>query len=191
MVKQADNLELVEQARAGSRDAMDKLAVCIHQRLYPYLCRLTSDHDLAEDLLQEILLAAVRFLDRLERLESFWPWIYGIARSKIQQHFRDRNRRDRLQAAALANAHYRERTRNNRNALESVIRAERRELICSALGRLKRQYRDVLERYCFEEMSLSEIASATGRSYRQVSIQFFRAKRSLRRCLYHAEPVQE
>jgi len=191
MVKETDNLDLVEQARAGSRDGMNRLAVCVSQRLYPYLYRVTSDHDLTEDLLQEVLLAAVRFLDRLERLESFWPWVHGIARSKIQQHFRNRYRRDRLQAAALAKAHHREKARNNRNALESVIREERQESVSSALQELKRQYRDVMELYCFEEMSLSEIASATGRSCRQVRMQFFRAKRSLRRSLYHAGVVQD
>ena len=180
MVKQSDNLDLVIQAQAGDQDSMGQLAVRVRDRLYPYLYQVTSDHHLSQDLLQEVLLAMVRSVDGLEQPESFWPWIYGIARSRIQEHFRGKHRRKILQSAVLDDAYHFEWAGTNHNVLELIVDRERQEGLSTAVRQLKRKYRDVVQLRCFKEMPYSDIASVVNCSPQQARVRFFRAKQSLK-----------
>jgi RNA polymerase sigma-70 factor (ECF subfamily) len=188
MVKQADYLELVEQARSGRWDSMNELGGLVRARVYPCILRAVSNRAEAEDLLQEVLLTVVRSLGRLEQIDSFWSWVYKIARTRIQQHFRDRQRRESVRAAFLRGS-YRCESHRECDALEAAAGNERHRLVSAAIGTLKRQHQDVLRLRCFEGLSFSEIAELTGSSYQQVRVRFFRAKRCLRQQLRCAAAV--
>jgi len=180
MVKQSDNIDLVIQAQAGDQDSMGQLAVRVRDRLYPYLRQVTCDHHLSQDLLQDVLLAMVRSVDTLEQPESFWPWIYGVARSKIQEHYRVQRRRKSLQSVALDDAFYSKPAGSNHNVLEFIVNRERQKGLAAAVKRLERRYRDVIQLRCFEEMPYSEIASVIKCTPQQARVRFFRAKQSLK-----------
>jgi RNA polymerase sigma-70 factor (ECF subfamily) len=180
MVKQSDYLDLVVQAQSGDQDSMGQLAVRVRHRLYPYLHQVTSDHHLSQDLLQEVLLAMVRSVDTLEQPESFWPWIYGIARSKIQEHFRVQRRREILQSAVFDDACHSKPAANDHSVLEHVVDRERQKGLASAVKMLKRKYRYVVQLRCFEEMPYSQIASVMRCSPQQARVRFFRAKKCLK-----------
>ncbi len=51
--------QLVTDAQLGGQSSMDRLAELARERLYAYLYRITLDHELTEDLLQETLLQMV------------------------------------------------------------------------------------------------------------------------------------
>lgn len=64
-------------------------------RIYGYFIpRVGGRVAVAEDLTQETMLAAVRTNRRPEQAESTMPWLYGIARHKLMDHYR-RQERDR------------------------------------------------------------------------------------------------
>ena len=180
MVKQSDYLDLVVQAQAGDQDSMGQLAVRVRHRLYPYLHQVTSDHHLSQDLLQDVLLAMVRSVDTLEQPESFWPWIYGIARRKIQEQFWVQRRREILKSAALNDACHSKPAANDHSAFEHVVDRERQKGLSAAVKMLKRKYRYVVQLRCFEEMSYSQIASVMRCSPQQARVRFFRAKKCLK-----------
>jgi RNA polymerase sigma-70 factor (ECF subfamily) len=183
MVKHSDNLALVAGARAGDRESMDQLAGCVRDRLYPYVNRLTADKDVSEDLVQEVLLIAVRFVKSLAKLESFWPWIYAIARNRIKSHLRNQCRMRSLRSAGFAEDYLYQRRRDNGSGLEVMVAKERQRAVGAAVRLLDKPYRDVMRLRCLEERSFSDIASMTGCSCQQVRVRFFRAKRHLRRRL--------
>jgi RNA polymerase sigma-70 factor (ECF subfamily) len=180
MVKESDHLELVVQAQAGDRDSIGQLATRVRDRLYPYLYQVTSDHHLSLDLLQDVLLAMVLSVEALERAESFWPWIYGIARSKIQEHFRLKRRRENLRSAAFDGACHFEPAADEPSVFEHVVGRERQRDLSVAVKQLESKYRDVVRLRCFEQMPYSEIASAMKCSPQQARVRFFRAKQCLR-----------
>lgn len=180
MVKQSDYLDLVVQAQGGDQDSMGQLAVRVRDRLCPYLRQVTSDHHLSQDLLQEVLLAMVRSVDALEQPESFWSWIYGIARSKIREQFRVRRRREILQSVVFDDAYQFKTTGSNHNVLEFVVNRERRRGLSAAVKQLESKYRDVVQLRCFEQMPYSEIASVMRCSPQQARVRFFRAKKCLK-----------
>jgi RNA polymerase sigma-70 factor (ECF subfamily) len=180
MVKQNDSVDLVTEAQSGNRESMSRLAVRIHDRLYPYLYRVTSDHHVSQDLLQEVLLTMLRCVSRLERPESFWPWICAVAQSKICQHFRSQRQTDLLRSGLFEAEYRRRRPSDDRMVLKSVIGKERMEDICVAVRELDQRNRDVLQLRYFERMPYSEIASVMRCTAQQARTRCFRAKESLR-----------
>jgi RNA polymerase sigma-70 factor (ECF subfamily) len=68
-------------------------------RVYGYfLHRCGGAVPVAEDLTQETFLAAVGELKRGRRVEAPIPWLYGIARHKLLDHYRRQERSERLAA---------------------------------------------------------------------------------------------
>ena len=189
MVKFCDNLDLVRGARAGDEGSLNRLAVYVRRRVWPYLRRSVSDSNVGDDLLQEILMVVIVRIDALAHSERFWPWVYAIARSRISQHFRDRCRMEDVEQEAFARGcHCR---RFGYDAFETAAGKERCEIVRAEVTGLNDKYRDVLEMRYFEGMSFSEIACVTGCGYQQVRTRFFRAKRVLRVRLAAAGVVME
>jgi len=79
----ADDLRLVEQARAGSRDALGEI-VARHQRwIYNVVLRMVYFPQDAEDVTQEILIKVCTKLSTFEGRSSFRTWLYRIALNHV------------------------------------------------------------------------------------------------------------
>lgn len=73
-----DEIGLVAAARGGDKDAFAEL-VDRHYPLLRALClRMLGDPDLAADMAQEAVIAAMLGLKRLRRDDRFGPWLAGI-----------------------------------------------------------------------------------------------------------------
>ena len=64
--------------------------------VYGYLLDRCRDRETAEDLTSETFLAAVRAVDTPGASEPSVPWLIGVARHKLVDHWRRRERDDRL-----------------------------------------------------------------------------------------------
>src|SRR4030043_142590 len=93
---------LICQAKLGDRGAMDCLAETARQRLYAYIYRLTLNHDLAQDLLQETLLKMVESIRDLEHPEGFWCWLFRTALGNVQHYYRDQVRGQQIALSSLS-----------------------------------------------------------------------------------------
>jgi RNA polymerase sigma-70 factor, ECF subfamily len=67
--------------------------------VYGYFLHRCSDSATAEDLTSETFLAAVRNLEDGRPVPLDIPWVIGVARHKLADHWRRRAREDRLQDA--------------------------------------------------------------------------------------------
>ena len=73
-----DEQQLVRRCKEGSESAYAEL-VRLHQpRLYQIAFRLTSDRQVAEDVVQEAFLAAFKAMERFEPKPSLAPWLNTI-----------------------------------------------------------------------------------------------------------------
>jgi RNA polymerase sigma-70 factor (ECF subfamily) len=174
--------DLVERARRGDEDCMNRLAERARERLRMYVRRLTLDDDVTQDILQESMLEMFRFLDKLERADRFWPWLFRIAtRNFHDQHEREQRRR-RLSPHEGEDRNTRKRE-ERQEGLENLVSQELRQVVSAAMLRLKPQYRTVLTLRCFEEMPYSEISEVVGCSEFGARMRFLRAKKALARQL--------
>ncbi len=173
----ADNvnyIELVRQAQLGRRESMDSLVLLATGRMRACIFRLTLDHHLTEDLLQETLLEMVKSLKRLEKPERFWCWLYRTAVGKAQHHFRNAPQGRLVQMSTIDMEDSLQRSSGDHSCgLKNLISRELSETIFQALRKLSRQERNVLVLRCFEQMSYSEISRIMDCSQLYARVLFF------------------
>jgi RNA polymerase sigma-70 factor (ECF subfamily) len=184
MSEEGGYIQLLSQARTGDRESLGRLATLAWERLYPFVLRTTLNHDVTEDVLQETLLEMVARVGGLRNEDRFWPWLYRIAYSKIQDRLRSRKLESRLHAATPWTRRLRGDTqRDDESMLDAQIRAETRETVLAAIEKLTRNQRDVLHLRYFEQLPYTEIASRTRTTPAKARVRSHRAKKSLKQRL--------
>jgi RNA polymerase sigma-70 factor (ECF subfamily) len=86
----ADELALVERCRAGDLVAFETIYRAHAGRLYSVACRVLGNPTDAEDLLQEIFLAAHRKLETFRGESALGTWLYRLAMNLCLDHLRSR-----------------------------------------------------------------------------------------------------
>ena len=171
--------ELLSEARLGNQASMGRLAGIVRERLYPFVYRTTLNHDLTEDVLQETLLTMVGRVVCLRDKRRFWPWVFRIAWSKLQ----DNNRRRRHQSSDKASLRWNQSYENRAGSgslLEATIHAERLEQLSEVIEQLSRQQRDILRLRYYEQLPYTEIAVLTCTTPQKARARFHRAKKFLK-----------
>ena len=172
---------LVADAQAGDHNSMGHLAVIVRDRLYPHIFKTTMSHDRTEDILQETLLAMLRRIGSLRRIESFWPWIRQIAHSQIQESFRKQHRRTAIHTRARHTGWWAfARPEDERTAIEAISHKESLEQLTTAVGKLSRIQRDILYLRCYERLPYTRIAKVTRSTPTGARTGFYRAKQLLK-----------
>ena len=171
--------QLLSEARCGSRRSMGRLAVIVRERLYPFVFRTTLDHDLTEDVLQETLLTMVGQVACLRDKNRFWPWVFRIAWSKLQDNLRRRRYQSSGKTSFLQNQSYEIRAHSG-NLLDATIHAERLQQLSEVLEQLSRQHRDILRLRYYEQLPYAEIAALTRTTPQKARARFHRAKKYLK-----------
>jgi len=173
--------ELVKQARLGDSKSLDNLAALAWGRLYAYVYRMVLDENAAQDIVQESMLEMFRIFGDLDRAESFWPWLRGIAFNRIKRHRADRQHRREVPMSHLSQVQ--RPSEDGRSALAELVGKEIREMVIGAMEQLQPRYRQVLAMRCYEQMGYAEIAELLGCSELGARVLFYRAKRALQKGL--------
>ena len=176
---------LIQDACRGLQGAVERLAQAARPRLCAYLLRLTMDYDLTEDLTQETLLEMVKSLPALREPEKFWPWLFRIALSKAQFHWRKQHRRQSVETS------YRQFLRQlaengSQEAFGGLLQSELSHSVLAAINQLDPNHRAILSLRCFEQLSYGDISHSLQTSETNARILFFRAKQALKKQLAHA-----
>jgi RNA polymerase sigma-70 factor (ECF subfamily) len=85
-----DELELIQRCRNGELGAFEELYRAHAGRLYSVAVRLLGNNADAEDLLQEIFLAAHRKLDTFRGESALGTWLYRLATNLCLDHLRSK-----------------------------------------------------------------------------------------------------
>jgi RNA polymerase sigma-70 factor, ECF subfamily len=180
---QSHQAELVQRLRSGDRPAMDELYTTYRNRLYSLIMvRVGGDKNVAEDLVQEVFLAALSSLNAFRGDSQFYTWLRGIAVHKINDFYR---RQARQPEADTAMPEYEEtqieRARDHEPAASTLMEsAETRQSIHQALVGLPRDYRRVLVLKYLDEMPVLEISRIMGRSPKSIEGLLSRARQAMR-----------
>lgn len=150
-------------------------------RIYGYfLHRCGGPAALAEDLTQETFLAAVAELKKGRRVDTPIPWIYGIARHKLLDHYRKQERVER-QPALEPDAKFGE------IALDESGE-EDRDRALAALSAVAASQRATLVLCYLDGFSVPEVAAALGKSTAAVHSLLERGRASFKRAYLEAAP---
>ena len=174
----ADYSYRFSQSEAADPEGMEGLTLAVRERLHPLIVGAVRDHHVAEDVLQDTLVVLIEQAHLLRRPDRFWPWIYRIAWSKVQDHFRDRRRARRIAKDAEHEPEHRETCVGD--LLDTMVHRETVEHLTAAFRQLNPRCRVVLYLRFYEQMPYTQIASLMHSTPGRVRVQFHRAKRLLR-----------
>lgn len=145
-------------------------------RVYGYfLYRAGGDVGIAEDLTQETFLAAVAQLNRGTAVAAPVPWILGIARHKLLDHFR----RQRRIGWALVSLEDDIADDNDRLAAPEDDPAAR-ERAMAALAAVPLTQREALILHYLDGLPVAEVAALLGRSVHATESLLARGRASFR-----------
>ena len=170
--------KIINQALNGDAAAFSEIYFALRGSIYGFAYRMLRDVALAEDLTQEA------FMFLLENPKKFdaergdlLPFLCGIVRNKIIQHFRRHSTKFELSDSEMFAD---DETENvEKNPLENLLNVELSGKIEEKIAELPPLMREVLILREFEELSYSEIARITETDLGQVKIRLFRARKNL------------
>jgi len=115
----------------------------------------------------------------LREKRRFWPWVFRIAWSKLQDNLRSRRAQGSGKASLIRNQSYEARTGGG-SLLEATIHAERLQQLSEVVEQLSRQHRDILRLRYYEQLHYTEIATLTRTTPEKARSRFHRAKKYLK-----------
>jgi RNA polymerase sigma-70 factor, ECF subfamily len=89
----AADMALVARCRAGDLAAFEELYAAHAGKLFSVACRMLGNPSDAEDILQEIFLAAHRKLDGFRGESALGTWLYRLATNQCLDYLRSRSAR--------------------------------------------------------------------------------------------------
>jgi len=152
-----------------------------HAALLGYAVRRVADPADAADVVAETYLVAWRRLEDVPAGDEARPWLFGVARRVLANHYRGERRRH-----ALAD--------RLRDSLHQVVPGpEHHEpsLVEQAVSTLGDDDRELLRLVAWEELAREEIAVAMGLSRGAVRVRLHRARARLREAMSQLERDSE
>lgn len=166
-----------EEAREGPARVAG-LLMRYRTDLYAYLLAAVRNHHDAEDLLQEVSLAATRSWEQYQEGTNFRAWAREIARRRILDHAKRSERR-----AALLDPEVLQRLEAAAVEVEEAEPAElRREALRRCLESVRGLPRRVLDLRYEQRLEVPGIAAAIGRTVQGTYALLKRVRQSLREC---------
>jgi RNA polymerase sigma-70 factor, ECF subfamily len=89
--------EIVQKAKLGNKDALEKLYTENFKGLYVYVRHRISNDYTAEDIVSESFVKAFESIKSFKGESSFKTWVYTIARNKIIDWYRKKGKEISLQ----------------------------------------------------------------------------------------------
>jgi RNA polymerase sigma-70 factor (ECF subfamily) len=176
-----ENVAIAERLKAHDPAVLDELILRYQRRLLRYLIHLTADRALSEDLLQETWIRVLTRGSQFNGDSQVVTWLLSIARNLV---FDLRRRRAWSLSLESMTADDNERPlevpSTEKSPFETFARRENAHLLADALGGLSPKQRKIVELRYHREMSLDEIAEATGTSLSAVKSRLYRALAVLR-----------
>lgn len=169
--------ELVRRFQAGDTSAFGKLLAHHEPFVLSLLRRLVRDPATAEDLCQETFLRVLRGLPHFRAESGLRTWIYRVAHNAATDHLRGRGPDDSLDSRAEEGF---EPSAPGPTPTASVEEGELRKAVEEAMETLPAVQREVLHLLYWEDLSVAEIARATGMPDGTVKTHLFRGRQALR-----------
>ena len=156
----------------GKSDTQDGLFRNYGQAVYAYALRRIGNITTAEDITCEVFIEAIRHAKQRQNLDPL-PWLYGIARRKVSDHFRSTKRGpsetlNEFIVAATQDPHQAAEASEASNELKRLVAA------------LPEDQREALLLYCVEELSTEQVAESMRKSVAAVNSLIQRARQTLR-----------
>lgn len=145
--------------------------------LLAYLCSALSDLSVAEDVAQEVAVAATRQFTQEQAEKPFTPWVMGIARNQVALYYR-KQYRDKLKFDSEVLAQIEQVVIDSEPEI-----AKRRSLLEKCISKLNPKARRLVEFRYSAGLRTKDIADRLGTSRNTVSVTMSRIRKALSDCV--------
>ena len=178
-----EDLELVRRAKGDDLRAYDELIRRYQERIYATVYHMTSNHEDANDLVQETFIKAYRALKSFKGDSSFYTWVYRIAVNKTINFLKQRKNRVQLSLNDMDfNAEHDPdlvSLISEKTPRRDLNLAELQDKLNVAMQRLSEQHRMVVTLHDIQGFSHEEIGKIIGCNVGTVRSRLFYARQQL------------
>lgn len=163
---QDEDDELIERTQAGDPAAFDDLVRKYSQRVYALVYNMTSNHEDAHDLMQDIFAKAYRSMRGFRRKSSFYTWIHAIGVNMTINFLKKRRKRynlslDDLDSNIQNDPEFLELTSGSDPVREANL-SELQQRLNESMMKLSEQHRAVVVMFDIQGMPHAEISKILG-----------------------------
>jgi RNA polymerase sigma-70 factor (ECF subfamily) len=171
-------VEWLDRARREDRHAFAQLYEATYRRVFGYLLARVGEQAAAEDLLQEVYLAALQAIGRFRgRTEGeFIGWLLKIAHAKVMDRFRSQYRHPELQTSDVPST-------GLKDPLDAIDERLRLDEISDALAQLTEDQRNVVLNRMVLGLDLEETSKVMGKNVGSIKALQHRALAHLAKIL--------
>ncbi|MCC7250966.1 sigma-70 family RNA polymerase sigma factor [Hyphomicrobium sp.] len=173
MTSPGDDRVLIERIARGDREALKDIYGRHHMRIYRFLVRMTGNEGMAEDIMNEVFLAAWQGASRYEGRSAPLTWLLSIAHNKAASRMRKRQAATALLDAAADVA-------DLADTPDIVAQKEDKgRLIRQCMDALSSEHRTIVDLVYYQERSVAEAAEILGIPEGTVKTRMFHARKKL------------
>lgn len=180
----ADDRHIVQRIAGGDRQALAELYARYQRPLFNYLLQLTPDYGLAEEILQDTLVAIWKSAKSFEGRSSVSTWLIGIARRQAHNTLRQR-KLPLVDEAVLTDL-----PAADPEPEEFTLASIERDELVAAFRQLAPMHREILALTFIQELSYQETAQVIGVPLGTVKSRLSNAKKALRALLESREETK-
>ena len=170
--------------RDGDLSQLGTLFERYHPALHDFLCRMTGNAAVAEDLVQDVFLRVLKYRATFRDEGQFDTWLYRIARNARTDYFRSRRPTESIDEGAMD-------MRQHGEAPADVIDRERDVArLRRALLLLREDKRELIVLARYRAMKHEQIADLLGIHVGAVKVRLHRAIQELRTIFLELEEGQ-
>jgi len=147
-----------------------------------FIFALTRDYDAAEEILQEVALAIMEEANKRTAVAHFPSWAQGIARRRVADHYRKRNRRHAVEQLSGSMTEVVCRAfEENEELLDR--HQDRMKALMECITRLSGRSRDVIVGFYQQRQSIQQLAEGLAWQANSVKVALSRARKMLADCI--------
>jgi len=167
--------EFVQRLQAGDRAELEQMIAEHQERIARLVHRLSGWSDRAEDLVQDVFVAALGQAHRFDGRSDIGTWLYRIAVNVCRAERRKRSMRSWLWKKWMQRP-----PELQRAAGDDVEEKDRAASVQDAVRRLPGKYREVIVLRYLEEKEIETVARLLGLSRSAVEVRLHRAREMLK-----------
>jgi RNA polymerase sigma-70 factor, ECF subfamily len=184
---------VIDRRRVHEDDYREEVVVALmrdHGDAIMRFCVARLGEGLAEEVTQEVFVAAWEGLAKYRPEVSLQAWLFGIARNKCQQTYRNRARRQAIDEEHLAVIQERAHAQGPTSPEDAIAHATVRGRLHDCLSKLPAEDRILLTLWYWKELPAAEIVEIMGKTEAAIRKRLSRAQQRLKELMHETLDTQ-